>query len=258
MSTPAPGADLRLFGGAVGRRAACVLHDERRVRPLPALRLHRGGGPLVDVGIGGQLGDVVPAYVSPDGSRVLLVTSVPLVPGDGDTAGDIYRVGDGQVTLLARAGRRNRELVGWSTNAGRVFCETDDQALPGDTDARDPDVYESSRWWRPRWSPAAPRRRRSSKGSRPTAGTCSSTPAADAGRHERPGGRVRRVHDRPVVDGAPRDHGNGQPAANPLLLDRHLAGRAQLPTPTSGTATAERSAARAATYAVQAGDVDTR
>jgi hypothetical protein len=85
---------------------------------------------------------------SSDGARVIFSTSEKLVAADTDSQGDVYARGGG-ITNLISAGQINGNLpmsaafAGMSAGGARVWFETQEKLVPGDTDDQQ-DVYERS------------------------------------------------------------------------------------------------------------------
>ena len=103
--------------------------------------LSPGGGPLTEPG------SLVPAYISPDGNRVLFVTDSQLVPQDTDGSRDLYLASGGVVSLLSTGpsggnGGNTVVYAGASADATHAFFCTDEPLLPADGDA-DVDLYEA-------------------------------------------------------------------------------------------------------------------
>lgn len=96
------------------------------------------------------------AWVSLDGTRIIVATDFAVTPKDTDTRGDVYeRAGDGTIRLLSPLppGAYSHDYgvriafnlarvrgIGLNDDRSRVFVETQDQLSPADTDRR-LDVY---------------------------------------------------------------------------------------------------------------------
>ena len=87
---------------------------------------------------------------SADGSRVFFVTSSPLVEADLDESFDVYEFsGSNDITLVStgpaakKAVAEEAEYAGGSSDGSRVFFETAEPLVAGDTD-ESVDVYERS------------------------------------------------------------------------------------------------------------------
>ena len=90
--------------------------------------------------------DVFPADVSADGSRVFFETEESLVAGDTDGFFDIYERSGGTTTLVSTGpaggnGPFDAFFHDISSDGTRVFFETEEQLVAGDTDSQ-ADVYE--------------------------------------------------------------------------------------------------------------------
>ena len=105
---------------------------------------------LMSTGPAGGNG-AAPAYfdaVSRDGARVLLSTDEALVGTDTDAQFDVYERAGATTTLVSTGpaggnGASDALFAGISNDGGRVFFQTDEQLVSGDSDAQ-VDVYERS------------------------------------------------------------------------------------------------------------------
>jgi hypothetical protein len=105
---------------------------------------------LMSTGPGGGNG-AAPAYfdaVSRDGARVLLSTDEALVGTDTDAQFDVYERSSSTTTLVSTGpsggnGASDALFTGISNDGGKVFFQTDEQLVSGDSDAQ-VDVYERS------------------------------------------------------------------------------------------------------------------
>ena len=85
---------------------------------------------------------------SSDGSKVFFQTQESLVSGDTDSSVDVYERSGGTTTWVSQGeingnGASDVGLVGASSDGSRVFIQTDEQLVSGDTD-NSQDVYERS------------------------------------------------------------------------------------------------------------------
>jgi hypothetical protein len=103
---------------------------------------------LLSTGPAGGNGAVAASFkgASADGSRVFLETSEPLTTGDTDSNVDVYQRSAGTTTLLSTGpaggnGAKDAYFEGASTDGTRVWFETGESLVSGDTDSRQ-DVYE--------------------------------------------------------------------------------------------------------------------
>ena len=85
---------------------------------------------------------------SADGARVFFDTSESLVSADTDASQDVYERSGGQTTLVSTGptggnGALAATFSGASADGARVFFDTDESLVSGDTDASS-DVYERS------------------------------------------------------------------------------------------------------------------
>jgi hypothetical protein len=112
----------------------------------------RSGGTttLVSTGPTGGNGPSDAAYkgASADGSRVFFETSEQLTSADTDSNVDVYERSGGTTTLLSTGpaggnGAADAFFAGASKDGSRVWFETKESLVPGDTDGRQ-DVYERS------------------------------------------------------------------------------------------------------------------
>ena len=112
----------------------------------------RSGGTttLLSTGPTGGNGATPAAFkgASTDGSRVFFETSEPLTSGDTDSTVDVYQRSAGTTTLLSTGptggnGTKDAYFEGSSKDGTRVWFETDESLVAGDTDGRQ-DVYERS------------------------------------------------------------------------------------------------------------------
>jgi hypothetical protein len=89
------------------------------------------------------------AGASTDGSRTFFDTKEALVPGDTDSATDLYEHSNASTTLLSTSttagnGAFNALYAGSSDDGARVFFHTQEALVPADTDSDHYDVYERS------------------------------------------------------------------------------------------------------------------
>jgi VCBS repeat-containing protein len=111
----------------------------------------RSGG-ATTLASAGQIGgngafSVSSVRVSADGSRVFFMTSEQLASGDTDASADVYQRSGGVTTWITQ-GQINGNTVNVpfytiNTDGSRVYFNTPEQLVPGDTDSFD-DVYERS------------------------------------------------------------------------------------------------------------------
>ena len=112
----------------------------------------RSGGTTTQVSQGEINGDGAfearfsgaPSY----GSKVLFRTNEPLVSGDTDSSSDIYERSGGTTTQVSQGeingnGAFDASFVGASSDGSRIFFQTNEQLVSGDTDASF-DIYERS------------------------------------------------------------------------------------------------------------------
>jgi hypothetical protein len=90
--------------------------------------------------------DVFPADVSADGLRVFFETEESLVPADSDGFFDVYERSGGTTTLISTGstggnGAFDVFFHDASIHGNRVFFETEEQLVAGDTDSQS-DIYE--------------------------------------------------------------------------------------------------------------------
>jgi hypothetical protein len=109
----------------------------------------RSGGQttLVSTGPAGGNGDPDAEFVgsSEDGGRTFFLTEERMVSADTDAFEDVYQRSGGQTTLVSTGpaggnGAFDIGLVGLSADGTRVFLETDESMMSGDTDTFQ-DVY---------------------------------------------------------------------------------------------------------------------
>jgi hypothetical protein len=107
-----------------------------------------GATTLISIGPTGGNGnfDAFPDDVSKDGSRVFFETDERLVAGDTDSFFDVYERSGSTTTLVSTGpsggnGMFDTFFHDISTDGARVFFETDEQLVAGDTDSQ-ADVYE--------------------------------------------------------------------------------------------------------------------
>jgi hypothetical protein len=106
---------------------------------------------LVSTGPAGGNADTPAVFkgCSDDGSRVFIETEEPLTSADTDSQGDIYERTNGSTTTLLSTGTTGgngafaSSFKGSSSDGSRVFFETDEQLVSGDTDSN-VDVYQRS------------------------------------------------------------------------------------------------------------------
>ena len=112
----------------------------------------RSGGQttLLSTGPAGGNGEIEADFygASADGTRVFIGTNESLVAGDTDASSDLYERSGGQTTLLSIGpvggnGEIEAGFGGTSADGTRVFFETSEALVTGDTDAFI-DVYERS------------------------------------------------------------------------------------------------------------------
>ena len=112
----------------------------------------RSGGTTAQLSIGplggnGAFGSSFKG-ASADGTRVFIETDEPLTAGDTDAHTDVYQRLTGGTSLLSTGpaggnGAKDAFFGGASHNGTRVWVETDESLVAGDTDGRQ-DVYERS------------------------------------------------------------------------------------------------------------------
>jgi hypothetical protein len=110
----------------------------------------RSGGTttLLSTGPSGGNGALASSFqgASADGTRVLVETEERLTSADTDSSNDVYQRSAGTTTLLSTGptggnGAKDAFFESASNDATRVFFETSESLVAGDTDARQ-DVYE--------------------------------------------------------------------------------------------------------------------
>jgi hypothetical protein len=109
----------------------------------------RSGGATTLVSQGANTGGPVTFDgTSSDGSRVFFDTDEQLVTGDTDSSLDLYERSSGLTTLVSQGaingnGALNATFEGASSDGTKVFFQTDEQLVAGDTDSTT-DIYERS------------------------------------------------------------------------------------------------------------------
>jgi hypothetical protein len=150
-----------MVAAASGRRGTVTLNARKVVQALlvaattmavvaPAAPANHSTRDLLSIGATGGNGaaDVFFSFASGDGARVFFETPESLVAGDTDTAYDIYQREGGTTTLISTGpagGNGNFDAFpdDVSKDGSRVFFETDERLVAGDTDNFF-DVYERS------------------------------------------------------------------------------------------------------------------
>ncbi len=84
-------------------------------------------------------------WMSEDGSRIVFVTSEPLVPEDLNTTPDIYEWHAGHLGLLSSGAANAKGMTygGISANGSSVFFSTDETLVPEDHSNGDPELYDA-------------------------------------------------------------------------------------------------------------------
>src|SRR3954454_18318987 len=110
----------------------------------------RGQLDLISQGNGTTAGEFM--WASPDGSRVIFLSNLSLVPSDDDTCGapfygchDLYQRSGGVTTLLTPGGSGTSGVF-WtaaSAHGSTIYFHTDDGLVAGDTDGQE-DAYQRS------------------------------------------------------------------------------------------------------------------
>ena len=156
VSAPGNGAFAATFDGSSSNGARVFFHSREQLvagdTDSSSDVYERSGGTtkLVSTGTPGNGAfDADFSQASADGTRVMLETRESLTAGDTDTTVDVYeRSGGATTTLLSTGpgggnGTFDATFVGMSLDGQRVFLETAESLVAGDTDAVS-DVYE--RW----------------------------------------------------------------------------------------------------------------
>lgn len=154
VSAPGNGAFPATFDGSSSDGSRVFFHSREQLAAGDTDAFsdvyERAGGTtkLVSAGTPGNAAfDAAFAAASADGTRVLFETRESLAGGDTDSSSDVYERSGGTTTTLLSTGPAGGNgtfdvtFVGMSLDAQRVFLESAEALVAGDTDAFS-DVYE--------------------------------------------------------------------------------------------------------------------